>query len=178
MENSMNNKTSVIDRFFAGLAQYVFQTRLGVADPPLVDYVSDLLKRFVNTDSLLKVRNPRGQQLSRLAEMMGEAEARVGDAKRDIHQHIGDFALFWAGLYPETLQPREGRDAYDLFTDYCVQGKRAYLVASSIPSSTEEAPGEILERLSDQFEMCAYGLREVRREWERRDDDTPPLLIG
>jgi len=174
----MSNKTNVIDRFFAGLAQYVFQTRLGVADPPLVDYLSDLLKRFVKAEALLKIRNPRGQQLSRLAEMLGEAEARVGDARRDIHQHIGDFALFWAGLYPETLQPNKGHKNYDLFTDYCVQGKRAYLVASNIPSSTEEAPSEVLHRLSDQFEMCAYGLREVRREWERRDDDAPPLLLG
>ena len=31
--------------------------------------------------------------------------------------------------------------------------------------------GDLLKRLSNQFEMCAYGLREIRREWERRDND-------
>ena len=35
------------DRFFAGLTEYVFETRLGFADPPLVDYVSGLLGRFI-----------------------------------------------------------------------------------------------------------------------------------
>jgi hypothetical protein len=37
-----------------------------------------------------------------------------------------------------------------------------------------------LQRMSEQFEMCAYGLREIRREWERRDDHGPgdvPLLL-
>ena len=43
----------------------------------------------------------------------------------------------------------------------------------------EEAP--VLRRLSNEFELCAYGLREVRREWERfrRDADAggiPPRL--
>ena len=27
-------------RFFAGLTEFAFQTRLGVADPPLVDYIA------------------------------------------------------------------------------------------------------------------------------------------
>ena len=63
----------------------------------------------------------------------------------------------------------------------CAQGKRAYLIASSIETDDKkDAPADILERLSHQFQMCAYGLREVRREWERRDDeDLPrPLLIN
>jgi hypothetical protein len=29
----------------------------------------------------------------------------------------------------------------------------------------------LLERLSHDFELCVYGLGEVRREWERRDPD-------
>ena len=29
---------------------------------------------------------------------------------------------------------------------------------------------EILERLSERFDLCCYGLREVRRQWEQGDD--------
>ena len=33
--------------------------------------------------------------------------------------------------------------------------------------------------VSRQFELCAYGLREVRRQWEHHDDDPPkPFLIN
>jgi hypothetical protein len=168
--------------FFAGLAENTFQTQLGVADPPLIDYLSEMLLRFVRTDSVHRVRGLGGRRIEYLGEMLHEAEARVGDARREVHRHIGDFTLFWAGLYPEALRGKHGEPALDRFADYCIQGKRAYFIASTIETEREAgAPAEVLERLSTQFEMCAYGLREVRREWERRegDDETPrPLLIN
>ena len=40
------------DRFFRGLAEHAFHGRLGVVDPPLVDYVSTLLVRFIRNDHL------------------------------------------------------------------------------------------------------------------------------
>ena len=165
-------------RYFAGLAEYVFQGELGVADPPLVDYVSGLLMRFVRSDAIHKFRNPTGQPLTEVTEMLIEANARIGNARRDLHRHIGDFTLFWAGVYPEVLRAKQAPQKKDHFIDYCAQGKRAYLIASSIETDDEQdAPAEILERLSFDFDLCAYGLREVRREWERRDGETPRMLF-
>lgn len=172
--------TTTLRRFFAGLSEYTFQSRLGVVDPPLIDYVSDLLIRFVRLDAIYKIRSLVGRPMTEVGEMLAEAEARIGDARREVHRHIGDFTLFWAGVYPETLQPKRGEAEMDRFADYCAHGKRSYHIASTIDASEEaDAPREVLERLSDRFEMCAYGLREVRREWERRDpdDDYRPLLI-
>ena len=40
-----------IDRFFRGLTEYAFHARLGIVDPPLVDYVSLLLVRFLRVDA-------------------------------------------------------------------------------------------------------------------------------
>ena len=45
--------------FFAGMAEYTFETRLGIADPPLVDYIADLLTRFIRSDSLYPLRDWR-----------------------------------------------------------------------------------------------------------------------
>ena len=173
--------TTTLKRYFTGLAECVFQSQLGVADPPLIDYVSGLLLRFVRVDALHKVRSLSGRQMTEVAEMMVEANERVGTARRAVHRHIGDFTLFWAGVYPEALRELQSPRRKDHFIDYCAQGKRAYLIASAIQTDDfVEAPAEVLERLSHQFEMCAYGLREVRREWERRDDEDPqrPLLIN
>ena len=30
----------------------------------------------------------------------------------------------------------------------------------------ESPPSTLLERLSDRYDLCCYGLREVRRQWE------------
>lgn len=168
----MKNPPSItLKRYFCGVAECTFQSQLGVADPPLIDYLSNLLLRFVRTDSLQRLRNPAGRRLEALGEMVAEAESRVGEARRDVHRHIGDYALFWAGLYPESLRRRRG--AGDRFEEYCSQGKRAYHVASSIDSDLEPSP-DVLQRLSVEFEMCAYGLHEVRREIERGDDGEGP----
>ncbi len=173
-----SHQTSTLWRYFAGIAEYVFQAKLGVADPPLVDYVSCLLTRFVRSDAMHKVRNPTGQPLTQVTEMLVEANARIGMARRDVHRHIGDFTLFWAGVYPETLRELQAPEKKDHFIDYCSHGKRAYLIASSIETDdAQDAPADILKRLSFDFDLCAYGLREVRREWERRDGEKPQMLL-
>ena len=164
-------------KFFAGISEQTFQCQLGVADPPLIDYIADLLVRFVRSDAVYRIRSLTGQPLAQVAVMMSEAEKRVGEAKRDVHRHIGDFTLFWAGVYPETLRKMQSSAKSDHLVDYCQQGKRSYWIASTISRDEEADDGEVLGRLSREFELCAYGLREVRREWERRDDGDSMLPI-
>jgi hypothetical protein len=175
-----NGDDSSLDRFFTGLSEYVFHSQLGVVDTQVVDYVSGLLIRFTRLDSVSKVRQRDGKPAAEVVFMVAEAEKRVGDAKREVHRHIGDYTLFWSGLYPEALRSLQGKDSKDQFVSYCAQGKRAYRIASSIESSKKTVSASLLEKMSDQFELCAYGLREIRREWERRDDeggsDVPILL--
>jgi hypothetical protein len=169
---------SALGRYFAGLCECIFESRLGVADPPLVDYLSDLLLRFARLDSIHRVRNLSGRPVVEVADMLAEAENRIGLARRDVHRHIGDVTLFWTGVYPETLPRLKAIQKKDYFVDYCAQGKRAYHIAATIDTDRkEDATSDLLERLSTQFEMCAYGLGEIRREWERRDDETTRGLV-
>jgi hypothetical protein len=167
MDRSRSQPT--LYQFFSGLAEYVFQTRLGVADPPLVDYLSALLARFIHTDAIYNVRSLSGRRLEEVAAMLLEGEARVGDARREVHRHIGDFTLFWTGVYPEFVRRLEREQRVDHLLDYREQGKRAYYIASTIRTDKNRDESEVLERLSQEFELCAYGLSELRREWERRD---------
>jgi len=165
-------------RFFSGLCEHVFESQLGVADPPLVDYLSELMLRFARFDAVHRVRSLTGRPAVEVADMLSEAESRVGLARRDVHRHIGDVTLFWTGVYPETLPKLRAVEKKDYFVDYCSQGKRAYYIASTIATDRDEdAPNALLERLSAQFELCAYGLGEVRREWERKDDGPKTLMV-
>ena len=66
----------------------------------------------------------------------------------------------------------------DGFLDYCRQGKRAYAIAAEIEGGHDRPSSDLLQSLSDQFEMCAYGLREVRREWEEGESNGNGLLIS
>lgn len=163
-----NSSSQLLERFFTGLSEYTFYSQLGVTDTELVSYVSSLLVRFTKTESLLLIRQWNGRPATEIVSLMTEAQSQHGVAKREIHRHIGDFTLFWTGLYPESLKSLKANKA-DHFIDYCEEGKRAYGIASEIDGESETPPnptGELLQRLSEQFDMCAAGLREIRRQWE------------
>ena len=152
---------------FRALTETTFHGGLGVADPPLVDYLSGLLERFVRIDAIFKVRDLIGQRLEQVADMLLAAEERQQNARRELHRHIGDFALFWTGVYPEALKKLRHPERKDALLDYQEQGKRSYLIASTFDNRPYEDEAPILRRLSDQFELCSLGLNRVRREWER-----------
>jgi hypothetical protein len=141
-----------------------------LADPRLTDYLSELLSRFIHIDAIYRLRDARGRRLAEVAEMMIEAESMPaeGRTRREVHRHIGDFTLFWTGVYPEALNRLRSILSKDHFVDYCEQGKRSYYIASTFADEPyrEEAP--VLRRLSEEFELFAYGLNQVRREWERQ----------
>ena len=178
---------NTLRRYFTGLAEHTFQTQLGVVDPVLTDYVSDMLTRFIRSDAMFRVRNVTGKRVSEVAEMMVEAQARVGDAKREVHRHIGDFTLFWTGVYPEAIGRLKKQSTRDGLLDYQTEGKRSYFIVGTMerqPSEEGESERGSVEqsvyiRLSEQFELCAYGLREVRRLWElgEGEDHPRPFLL-
>jgi hypothetical protein len=154
---------------FAGLTEQTFIRTLGIGDPNLVDYLAALLARFIHMDAIYRLRNTRGKRLEEVADMMLEAAAlpAEGRTRREVHRHIGDFTLFWTGVFPEFLNRLRSALTKDHFIDYCEQGKRSYYIASTFEEDPyrEEAP--VLRRLSQEFEICAYGLNQVRLEWER-----------
>jgi hypothetical protein len=163
---------SSIAKYFAGLAENTFHSQLGVVDPPLIDYVTDLLIRSIRNDMVHRIRSVTGRPLLSVQEMVAEASERLGDARREVHQHVGDFTLFWAGVYPEALRGNESQSSGQ-FESYVSFGKQSYRIASSIEPAKEDAPSStVLERLSDRFDICCYGLREVRRQWEEGDDSS------
>jgi hypothetical protein len=169
-------------RMFAGITEHAFLTTLGVADPPLIDYLSLLLSRFVHADAVYRLRDAEGKRLDELTGMVVEAEKlpAEGRTRREYHRHIGDFALFWSGVFPEAVNRMQTAPVKDHRVNFTALGKRSYYIASTFEGEVFQNEAPVLRRLSEQFELCAYGLREVRREWEELAQQPPPGtgLIG
>ena len=173
---------TLLQRYFAGVTEHAFMEHLGIGDAPLTEYLAEMLARFIHMDRLFVIHNANGEKLTEVANMLIEAEGMPpeGRTRREVFRHIGDYTLFWTGVYPEALghSPARGRaKGHDRFVDYCTHGKRAYYIASTIPADQADVGNELLERLSAEFELCAYGLNEVRKEWERRDPGGPWQLL-
>jgi hypothetical protein len=161
-----------LHRLFRGLTESTFMAELGIGDPKLVGYVANLLARFVPSQNIWRLRDNEGRRLSEVAMMIAEAEAAPDDERRrDCHRHVGDYTLFWTGVYPEALSRLKSATSADCLIDYQQQGKHSYYVASTLEDGDE---GPVLRRLSREFELCAFGLSRVRREWERLESEPPP----
>lgn len=154
-------------RVFAASTEHTFQVDLGVADPPLIEYLIDLLIRFVRMEAIFKLRDPVGRRLEEVAGMMIEAEQRASGPQREIYRHIGDFTLFWTGVYPEALSNLQSASRRDCLVDYFEQGKRSYYLASTFDQKPYEQEAPVLRRLSEEFELCTFGLNRVRHLWEQ-----------
>jgi hypothetical protein len=147
------------------MTEHTFMAELGIGDPRLVGYLAGLLAAFVRSDAIWKLRDGQGRRLKQVTAMVAEAEAAPDtDRRREFHRHVGDFTLFWTGVYPEALPRIQGADSPDHLIQFQQQGKRSYYLASTLDGG-DEAP--VLRRLSHEFELLAFGLSRVRREWER-----------
>ena len=160
-------RPEALRQLFAALTENTFQVELGVADTRLTDYLTELLLRFVRLDAVFRIRDPIGRRLEEVAEMMLEADQREARPRREVYRHIGDFTLFWSGVYPEALRRLKAADRKDHLLDYCEQGKRSYYLASQFEDEPYRDEAPVLRRLSQDFELCTYGLNRVRREWEK-----------
>ena len=167
------NSEHPLRRLFAGLTEQTFLATLGIGDPPLIDYLSLLLARFIHMDAIYRLRNAQGKRLEEVADMMMEAESfpPAGRTRREVFRHIGDVTLFWTGVYPEAIERLRSAFTKDHLLDYTRQGKRCYRIASTYEDEPFKGEAPVLRRLSDEFELCAYGLHQVRREWERQQPE-------
>jgi hypothetical protein len=158
-------------RLFGGLVEQVFMVDIGICDPQLTDYLGDMLADFVHVDRIYRLSTVDRAVIRDVSRM--EAEAHLGpdlDAtrrRRLISRYIGDFTLFWTGVYPENLHPRH-QGGVDRLTVYVREGKRSYGIAGELTAAGEHPPAHVLRQLSEQFEYCVHGLQLVRAGWERR----------
>ena len=149
---------------FGALTERSFTEHLGWPDPNVTDYVSNLLVDFTHTDQLYKIRNHESEVL---------LEAQSLDRERDVHQHIGDFTLFMAGIFPEYLRRLKTAGLIyhkDFLVDYVKTGKRSYGIVAQMADAPSYDDPPLFRKLSDNFELCVTGLGFVRSDLDRMRD--------
>jgi hypothetical protein len=95
------------------------------------------------------------------------------ERERTVHKHIGDYTLFMAGVFPEfvrRLRTSKILISADAFLDYMQVGKRSYRIVSEFPSDFPGGPSPLFRKLSENFELCVYGLGYVRADLDRLRD--------
>ncbi len=157
-------------RLFGSLVERAFIQTLGVYEASVADYLATVLADFAHVRQMHKIKDLEGRPLEEVAEMLLHADVRLQatsfNREREVHKHIGDFTLFWAGVYPESLPRMQAQTRRDHLLDYVQQGKNSYAIAASHDYGDYRHEAPTLRKLSDEFELCLYGLHAVRQQMD------------
>ena len=160
---------------------------VGLRNRQLTEYVVALLDDFSSAATLYRIRNVAGKPLDTVAEMLDVCLPQPEDAhslehERCVRQHIGDFALFFTGMFPESVGARRRGRACESLIDYVKTGKESYRRVSEYerahrhPPTPRRLPGEpesgrheeldaaVFAQLAAEFERCMVGLNLVKSE--------------
>lgn len=160
-----------LSEMFHALVERTFATSLRLNDKEVIRYLGGLLLSFAHMSNVYRLQDINGRPLEEVGDMLYYADLRLGansfSQEREVHKHIGDYTLFWTGVYPEAIPKMRASLRKDHLIDYVKQGKESYYIVSlfDVGEWREEAP--VYRKLSDYFEVCMHGLYAVRQQWEQ-----------
>ena len=154
-----------------------FEENLHLSDREIIQYVANLLTQFSRVEKLYAIRNAQGKALEDVGEMLLESnplfEASSFDREREVRKHIGDFTLFFAGVFPEAVSRwRLRRQRLDSIVDYVRAGKESYFIVSEFNLFEYKDSAPFFKKMADQFESCVFGLNLVKRDLEQMQQES------
>ncbi len=148
-----------------------FGCEVGLRDEEIWAYLTNLLTEFCDTRNLYALKNAQGRSLDDVGEMLLESDPIFGseaasfDRERQVRKHIGDFTLFYSGMFPESINRfRLRRQRLESLIDFVHAGKESYFIVSKFDQMEYRKVAPLFGRLSTQFESCVFGLNLVRKE--------------
>lgn len=170
MEGPLIPESHPLRTFFSDRVHHHFEQGLGMSDREVAAYVAQMLTEFCETEQLYRIRDAGGRPLHDVGEMLIESNPVFGPApsferEREVRKHIGDFTLFFTGMFPESINHlRLRRQRLEGFVDFIKAGKESYFIVSKFEFAEHEREAPLFKKLSDRFEECVFGLNLLKGE--------------
>lgn len=159
-----------LQQLFLELVSHHYSGMLGLRDPQISAYVAVVLTEFCEVEQLYKIRDAASRPLDDVGAMLLQSDPVYGpapsfDRERQVRKHIGDFTLFFTGMFPESIQHfRLRRRRLENFVDFMKAGKESYYIVSKFEHFEYAKVAPLFARLAAEFESCVYGLNLVKND--------------
>ena len=145
--------------FFYVVLRHALQ-RSGVDDRELADYLGSLMLEFGRRDRAWRVDWNDDARHAYLVDILADLEATSGERRFKVMAHLGNYALWLAGIFPDYIAARRLRSGGPDVSYYDALGRRGFGMASD-------------HELADQ-----YGLEDVFRSAAERFSEIRTALNG
>jgi hypothetical protein len=133
----------------------------GVDDRDLADYLAAMLLDFGHRDRAWRVDWNDDQRHRYLVDIMADLEATDGPRRFKVMVHLGNYALWLAGLFPDYIAARRLRKAGPDVSYYDAMGRRGFGLASDHELADHYGLGTVLRTAADRFPALRSALNGV-----------------
>ncbi|MGH8574881.1 MAG: hypothetical protein ACREX8_20290 [Gammaproteobacteria bacterium] len=146
--------------FFYVLVRHAL-CRAEITDRDLADYLAAVLLEFGQHDRAWRVDWNDDQRHRYLVDILADIEASGGARRFKVTVHLGNYALWLAGLFPDYIAARHLRKAGPDVTYYDTLGRRGFEMASDHSLAAEYGLDAVLRIAAERFPSVRGALNGV-----------------
>lgn len=152
--------------------QEVEETDRGIAD-----YVASILVHFSERERARRIADTDDEIYDTLASLLADAER--GDASRTflVRAHLGNYALWLSGLFPEHIELRRWRRGGPDLDYYEEMGRRGYALAARHRLAATYGMTGVFAAASERFPRIRLALNRVSDRLLFREHHSPERLM-
>jgi hypothetical protein len=132
-----------------------------VDDRDLADYLAALLLDFGQRDRAWRVDWNDDQRHRYLVDILADLEATDGARRFKVMVHLGNYALWLAGIFPDYIAARQLRRGGPDVTYYDALGRRGFGLASDHALASEYGMVAVLRTAAERFSSLRGALNGV-----------------
>jgi hypothetical protein len=135
--------------------------KLGEEDRALADFAAAIVLHFGARDRALRISDADDQVYTTLADLLADAES--GDARRSflVRAHLGHYALWLSGLFPDRVENRRWRRGGPDLDYYEEMGRRGYQMAASHRLAAEYGMVALFASAAERFGVLRCALTQI-----------------
>jgi hypothetical protein len=133
----------------------------GLDDRDVADYLSAVLLDFGQRDRAWRIDWNDDQRHHYLVDILADLEATVGDRRFKVMVHLGNYALWLSGLFPDYIAARRLRKAGPDVSYYEAMGSRGFGLASDHVLAEEYGLDAVLRTAAERFPALRSALNGV-----------------
>lgn len=133
----------------------------GIRDRSVADYLAALLMTFGREGRAYRIANDDASEYHYLTDIMAEGERSGGRRAFLLRAHLGEFALWLSGVFPDWITRREQRRGAPGLDYYEQLGSTGYRMAAGHTEAAQAGVAELYRNCADFFPALRVALNRV-----------------
>jgi hypothetical protein len=132
--------------------------RLGEEDRVISDYAAAVVLAFGARRRAERCSETDDALYDTLADLLRDAESRDPRRAFLVRTHLGNYALWLSGLFPDYIEHRRWRRGGPHLEYYEAMGKRGFAMAAEHPAARQRGMADLYGAMAERFETLRVAL--------------------